>query len=94
MASALPDHGCVGYFGVIITGLQLSSFNVIPLPVETHQASVIAGSCFHHSVKVLDHGFYDYPLLDPETVAGGGVFIPIGTWAKGKRGVPSELILP
>jgi hypothetical protein len=53
-------------------------------PTEACQACVIAGACLERSKQIVEGGFWDHPLLDPDTAACGGVMLPIGPWAKGK----------
>jgi hypothetical protein len=40
-------------------------------------------TCVHRPSESTQLGLWDYPLMDPETVQAGGVYLPIGPWAKG-----------
>ncbi|CAG8654539.1 12760_t:CDS:2, partial [Acaulospora colombiana] len=51
--------------------------------LEACVACGIAGSCVHRSSELIDLGLWDYPLMDPETARAGGLYLPIGPWAKG-----------
>lgn len=47
--------------------------------VETHR---VAETDKDLTSEFIDHGFWDHPLLDPETVIAGSVYLPVGPWAK------------
>lgn len=49
---------------------------------EATQASVLAGSDRIRSIELTERGLWEQPLLDPETAISGGVYLPIGPWAR------------
>lgn len=44
--------------------------------------SMLGGADAAGMEKSIDAGLWDHPALDPETCGGGGLFTPMGTWAK------------
>jgi SAM-dependent methyltransferase len=51
--------------------------------IEACVACGLAGSCVHRSSELIDLGLWNYPLMDSETARAGGLYLPIGPWARG-----------
>ncbi|PVF94115.1 S-adenosyl-L-methionine-dependent methyltransferase [Serendipita vermifera] len=60
--------------------------------LEACVACGLAGSCVHRSSELIDLGLWDYPLMDPETARAGGLYLPIGPWAKGSSVVDTQML--
>ncbi|PVG03326.1 hypothetical protein CPB86DRAFT_793754 [Serendipita vermifera] len=59
---------------------------------EACQACIIAGACLERSKEIVEGGFFDHPLMDPETAACGGVMLPVGPWAKGSSVTETQML--
>ncbi|PVF94108.1 hypothetical protein CPB86DRAFT_713818 [Serendipita vermifera] len=60
--------------------------------LEACTASMTAGSCMMRSSELFDLGFWDYPLMDPETARSGGLYLPIGPWPKASNTVDTQVL--
>lgn len=48
---------------------------------EHIEAGKLAGSDWYRGFDVVDIGFWNEPLLDPDTAVSGSIYMPVGPWA-------------
>ncbi|PVF94107.1 S-adenosyl-L-methionine-dependent methyltransferase [Serendipita vermifera] len=60
--------------------------------VEACEAGEMTGSCITRSGELIDLGLWNYPLMDPDTARSGGLYLPIGSWAKSSNTVETQML--
>ena len=70
-------------FGMLFGSVYTSAFLI--LPSEINEAGKLAGSSLERGREKFAYGFWDQPMMDPTTAFAGGVYLPLGPWAKGER---------
>lgn len=53
------------------------------ISAEANRANNIAGARPERAAELIDLGFWNHPLVDPDTAMGGNLFLPLGPWPKG-----------
>ncbi|CAG8680879.1 6159_t:CDS:2, partial [Acaulospora colombiana] len=49
---------------------------------EAWEVSAFNGADMTRYCELVDLGLWDYPSIDPETARAGGIYLPVGPWAK------------
>lgn len=57
------------------------------ISAEHIDACRLAGADLYHALEIIDLGFWNQTLLDPETAVSGFISLPIGPWARCKIGI-------
>lgn len=60
---------------------------------EINEASKLAGSSLERGREKFAYGLWDQPMMDPSTAFGGGVYLPLGPWARGQNQAENDALL-
>ncbi|PVF94109.1 hypothetical protein CPB86DRAFT_876622 [Serendipita vermifera] len=57
---------------------------------EAREGAVINGADKDRYSESVDLGLWNYPFIDPETARAGGIYLPLGPWAKGATDIGTQ----